>query len=122
MRHEELREFFANLTSEIFYGVEIESIHQSLEGESFVNTSTTTDKDTRLDIKANDLRGSRFSRTLLDVKVFNSQAKTSRRLLDDAYKYRVSLYQQRFYKSIRAASVSLFGCTGGAAPAATRTM
>ena len=41
--------------SEVCFGVEIEPKFQSLQGESFVNNSTTTDEYARLDVKANGL-------------------------------------------------------------------
>ena len=41
--------------SEVCFGVEIEPKLQSLQGESFVNNSTTTDEDARLDVKAKGL-------------------------------------------------------------------
>ena len=81
MRHNEIRDTFAALMSEVCFDVEIEPKLQSLQGESFVNNSTTADEDTRV---AKRLWGSRFSRTFFDVKVFNPHAKTSRRLLKDA--------------------------------------
>ena len=77
--------------SEFCFDVEIEPKLQPLQGERFVNSSTTTDEDARLDVKANGLWGSRLSRIFFDVKVFNPHAKTSRRLLKDAYKYHESL-------------------------------
>ena len=75
MMHNEIRDTFANLMSEIWFDVEIEPKLQSLQGESSVNNSTTTDEDARLDVKAYGLWGSSFSRTFFDVKVFNPQAK-----------------------------------------------
>ena len=62
------------IMSEVCYDVEIEPNHQSLQGESLVNNSTTTDEDARLDVKANGLWGSRFGRTFFDVEVFNPHA------------------------------------------------
>ena len=127
MRNNEIRDTFATFMSEVCFDVEIEPKLQSLQGESFVNNSTTTDEDARIDVKANGLWGLRFSRTFFDVKVFNPHAKTSRRLLKDAYKYHESLknskYQQRVLQVEQSSLCPLiFGCTGGAAPAATRTM
>ena len=55
MKHGEIRDTFANLMSEVCYKVEIEPKLQSLQGVSFVNNSTTTDEDARLDVKANGL-------------------------------------------------------------------
>ena len=127
MRHNEIRDTFATLMSEACFDVEIEPKFRSLQGESFVNNSTTTDEDAQLDVKANGLWGSRFNRTFFDVKVFKPHAKTSRRLLKDAYKnhnsQKHSKYQERVLQ-IEQDSFSplFFGCTGRAAPAATRTM
>ena len=96
MRHDEIRNTFANLMSEVRYDVEIEPKLQSLQGESFVNISTTTIEDARLDEKANGFWGSRFSRTFFDVKVFKPHAKSSLRLLKDAYKHHESLKNSRY--------------------------
>ena len=60
--YNETRDTFANLMNEVCHDVEIEPKLQPLQGESFVNDSTTTEDDARLDIKANGLWGSRFSR------------------------------------------------------------
>ena len=128
MRHNEIRDTFATLISKVCFDVEIEPKLQSLQGESFVNNSTTIDEDARVDVKANGLWGSRLTRTFFDVKVFNPHAKTSRRLLKDAYKYHESLknskyHQQRVLQVEQSSFCPLiFGCTGGAAPAATGTM
>ena len=83
--------------------------------------------EARLNIKANGLWGSRFSRAFFDVKIFNPHAKTSRKLHKDAYKYHETLknskYQQRILNVEQSSFCPLiFGCTGGAAPTATRTM
>ena len=51
MRHNEIRDTCATLMSEVCFGVEIEPKLQSLQGASFVNNSTTTDEDARLDTK-----------------------------------------------------------------------
>ena len=99
MRHGEIRNTFANLMSEVCFDVEIEPKLQSLQGESFGNNSTATDEDARLDVKAKGLLGSRFSRTFFDVKIFNPHAKTSRRLLKDAYKYHESLKNSKYQQS-----------------------
>ena len=73
-----MRDNFANLMSEVCYDADIEPKLQSLQCESFVNNSTATDEDARLNVKANGLWGSSFKRTFFVVKVFNPPAKTSR--------------------------------------------
>ena len=87
---------------------------------SFVNNSATTEDEARLDIKANGLWGSRFSRAFFD-------AKTSRKLHKDSYKYHETLKNSKYQQKILNVEQSsfcplIFGCTGGAAPTATRTM
>ena len=42
-----MRDTYANLMSEVWFAVEIKPKLQSLQGESFVNNSTTTDEDAR---------------------------------------------------------------------------
>ena len=50
---------------------------QTLQGETFANKNTTTDNDARLDIKANSVLKSRFSRPFFEVKMFYRFAKSS---------------------------------------------
>ena len=59
---------------DVCHDVQIEPKLQSLDGEIFSSNSITTDDDTRLDIKANSLWGSRFNRTFFDVKIFNRES------------------------------------------------
>ena len=127
MRYNEISDSFATLMSEVCFDVQIEPKLLSLQGVRFVNNSTTTDEDARLDVKANELWGSRFSRTFFDVKVFNPHAKISRRLLKDAYKYHESLKNSKYQQRVRQVEQRsfcplIFGYTGGAGPATTRTM
>ena len=96
MRHNEIRDTFATLMSEVCFDIDIEPKIQSLQGKSFVINSTTTDEDARLDVKTNRLWGLRFRRTFFDVKVFNPHAKTSRRLLKDAYNHHESLKNSKY--------------------------
>ena len=49
-----MRDNFANLMSEVCYDADIEPKLQSLQCESFVNNSTATDKDARLNVKKTD--------------------------------------------------------------------
>ena len=113
--------------NEVCHDVEIEPKLQPLQGESFVNNSTTTEDEARLDIKANGLWGSRFSRNFFDLKIFNPHAKTSRKLHKDAYKHHETLKNSKYQRRILNVEQSnfcplIFGCTGGSAPTARRTM
>ena len=82
-----------------------------LQGESFVNNSSTTDEDARIDDKINGLWSLRFSRTFFDVKVFNPHAKSSRRLLEKAYNREsdINRYLYRYmFKSILSTKNDFF--------------
>ena len=121
MRHDEIRDTFGIIMSEVSYDAKIGPKLQSLQAESFVNKSTTFDEDARLDVKAIGLWGSRFIRTFFDVKVFNPHAKTSPRLLRDAYRYHESLKNSKYKKRIlqfeqRSFCPLIFEYTDDAAP------
>ena len=121
-RHNDIEDTFVNLMNEVCHEFEI----QPLQGENFVNNSTTTEEKTRFDIKANGLWGSRLSRAFFDVTIFNPHAKTTQRLHKDAYKYHETLRNSKYQQSILNVEQSRFfplicGCTGGAAPTTTRT-
>ena len=88
MRH---NDSFANLLSDSFHDVEIETHLQPLQGETFAPKSTTTVDDARLDVKANGLWESRFNKTYFDVKNFNPLAKCCP---ESSRKYHESLKKQ----------------------------
>ena len=71
MRHNEIRDTFANLRKDLCFDVELKPKLQRLEGESFDNKTTTTEDEARFDIKANGLLETRFNHTTNDVKIFN---------------------------------------------------
>ena len=68
IRHNELRNSFANLLSDVCHDVEIELHLQALQGKTFALKSTTTADDSRSDIKTNGLWESRFNKNYFDVK------------------------------------------------------
>ena len=111
---------------EVCHDVQVEPQIQLLQGESFDNRSTTTEDDARLDIKANGLWGSKFSRIFFDVKVFNPLAKTTKNI-DDPYKYHENLKRLKYEQRIRDVEHStfmplIFACTGGTAPSANKVI
>ena len=127
IRHNDIRDSFANLLNEVCDDVEVEPCLQSLQGETFANRTTTIDDDARLDIKANGFFDSRFSRTFFDVKVFNPYAKSCPRSILDSYKYHESIkklkYEQRIIDVEKATFCPLiFSCTGGAGPSASKAI
>ena len=127
MRHDEIRDTFADIMKDVCFDVEIEPKLQPLEGESFENKTTTTEDDARLDIKANGLWESRFSRTFFDVKIFNPHAKSCPKTIKEAYKYHESMkklkYEQRIIDLENSSfNPLIFACTGGAGPSAPKVM
>ena len=127
IRHNEIRDTFANIMKKVCYDVELEPKLQPLEGESFDKKTTTTDDEARLDIKANGLWETRFSRTYFDVKIFNPLAKSCPKNIPDAYSYHETLkkskYEQRIC-NVKNSSFNplVFACTGGAGPSASKVM
>ena len=91
IRHNEIRDTIVNLMNEVCINVETEQKLQPLQGESYVNISTTTEDEDWLDIKTNGLWCLRCSRAFFDVKIFNIYAKTSQKLMKDEYKYHETL-------------------------------
>ena len=127
IRHNEIRDEMAKLMDEVCYDVSIEPNLQPLQSERFDNKSTTREDEARLDIKANGLWESRFTRTFFDVKVFNPHAKSCPKNIADAYKYheaiKKSKYEERVIKVEKSTFCPLiFSCTGGAGPSATKAM
>ena len=70
MRHDATRDTFAELMDKVCYDVEIDPHLQSFRGQSFDHRTTITEDGTRLDMKANGLWETRFSKTYFDVKIF----------------------------------------------------
>ena len=80
-----------------------------------------------MDIKANGLCGSSFSRTFFDVKIFKGHAKSSSKTIKDAYKYHESIKRNKYEERIRETEHSsfnalVFACSDGAGPSASRVM
>lgn len=127
MRHNEIRDTFATLVNEVCQDVQIEPKLQPLHEETFASNTTTTEEEARLDIKANGLWESRFTRTFFDVKIFNPLAKTCPKTILDAYKYHESIKKAKYEQRVIDVEHSsfnplVFACTGGAGPSATKVM
>ena len=118
VRHNELRDTFANLMSEV-----VEPLLQPLKGETFERNSTATD-DARLDIKANGLWGTVFERTSFDVKIFNPLAKSCPKTIRDSYKYHEELKYEQRIRDVENSTFNplVFSSTGGAGPSASKVM
>ena len=127
LRHNEIRDVFANLMDDVCHDAQIEPTLQCHDREIFSSNSTTTDDDARLDIKANGLWGSNFNRTFFEVKIFNPHSKSCPKTIKDAYKYQESIKRNKYEERIPETEHSsfnalIFACLGGAGPPASRVM
>ena len=86
IRHNELRDFTADVMSEVCHNVCIEPNLQPLSGESLANATANTEDGARLDISSQGFWGNRFQRAFFDIRVFNPNARSYRELqLTSAY-------------------------------------
>ena len=127
IRHNDIRDSFANLLNEVCDDVEIEPCLQTLQGEAFANRTTTTDDDARLDIRANGLWENRFSKTFFDVEIFNPHARTCPKDIGGAYKMHEQIKKLKYEQRIREVEHATFNplvvsCTGGAGPSASKVI
>ena len=123
VRHNEIRDTFANLMSEVCRDVAVEPLLQPPDGETFDRNSTATD-DARLDIKANGLWGSVFERTSFDVIIFNPLAKSCPKTIRDSYKYHEELKYEQRIRDVENSTFNplVFSSTGGAGPSVSKVM
>ena len=127
MRHDEIRDTFAKIMKDVCFDVEVEPKLQRLEGESFEYKSTCTEDEARLDIRANGLWDSLFSRTFFDVKIFNPLAKSCPKEVKEALKYHETLKKLKYERRILDVENSsfnplVFACSRGAGPSASKVM
>ena len=70
-RHNEVRNLLASCMKAAGFDTAIEPPLQQLTGEQFVRSTTTTDQEARLDIKAAGFWGDGAEEAFFDVRVFN---------------------------------------------------
>ena len=81
IRHNEVRNFTADVLTEVCSDVHVEPHLQPVsEGEFATGTSLNTSDGARLDIAASGFWGGRYQRTYLDVRVFNPHAPSNKAL------------------------------------------
>ena len=68
----------AALLNNVCHDVSTKSVLQPLTGENLRPQSSITEDYTHLDVALSDLWGSRFERTFIDVRIFNSHARSNR--------------------------------------------
>jgi hypothetical protein len=87
IRHNEIRDFTANLMSEVCHDVCVEPTLQPVTGEVLNGASGITDDGAKLDVAANGFWGGRHERAYFDVRVFPFKPATFGRLLQKTRKH-----------------------------------
>ena len=124
-RHNEVRNLLASCMKAAGFDTAIEPPLQQLTGEQFVRSTTTTDQEARLDIKAAGFWGDGAEEAFFDVRVFNPFAPSYRTLpLPALYqrheRAKRARYEERVLEVERAAFTPLvFSASGGASKLAT---
>ena len=127
IRHNEIRDFTANLMSEVCHNVAIEPHLQPITGEILSGASANTQDGARLDVAADGFWGSRFERAFFDVRVFNPYAPSNRQpQLSTTYRKHENIKKRAYDQRIRDVENSTFtplilSSTGGLGRAATST-
>ena len=86
VRHNDLRDFTANLLTEVCRNVCIEPPPQALTGELLSHETSNSEDGARLDVSAQGFWGDRHQRTFFDVRVFHPNAPSYRKMqLPSAY-------------------------------------
>ena len=86
LRHNDIRDFTANVLSDVCYNVSVEPHLQPLSGERFMGALTITDDGARLDIAADGFWGGWHERAFFDVRIFNPFALSKNRPIRACYR------------------------------------
>ncbi|XP_062508484.1 uncharacterized protein LOC134184756 [Corticium candelabrum] len=119
IRHNEVRDLFTNLLTEVCHDVHKEPVLQPLNGEVFQKRCTTSDENARLDIAVSGFWGGHFQRTFFDVRVFNPNASSYKSVqIPSLYKRQEQEKKRRYEERINNVELSSFtpiilACTGG---------
>ena len=125
LRHNELRDLFAELLKETSTNVSTEPELQPLSGEVFQAASAVVIDGARLDIKASGFWASRHEVDFFDVRVFNPLAPSYQHQSgDQTYanheRQKMLAYRERVRRVEHGTLTPLvFTCTGGAGPSGT---
>ena len=117
-RHNDVRDFTAELLSEVCKDVSLEPLLTPLTGETFRYRTANTDEHARLDVSARDV-WMRGSKAYFDIKVFNPLAQSySKQTLAAAHKSNENskkrLYGERVINVEHGSFTPLvFSCLGG---------
>ena len=118
IRHNEIRDFTAEILREVCHDIQVEPMLTPLSGENFQYRTANTDRDARPDVAARGvwIRG---SRAFCDVRVFNPLARTYRnQTLAAAHKTNENEKKRAYQERIRhvehgSFTPLVFSCFGG---------
>ena len=122
IRHDEIRDIFSHLHSEVCSGVGTEPTLQPLIGEELQYKSSNKEDGARLDIIARGFWDYKQQDALFDVRVFNSHA--HRQSLASCYRKHEQEKRRDYDERVREVEHGCFtplvlSTTGGFGPAAT---
>ena len=108
-RHNLIRDFTANVMTEVCQGVAIEPHLQPLSGETFSHLTTITDDNARSDICAQGFWGSGTQRAFFDVRICNPTARSYRHSsLQAVYRSHERSKRRQYEERIRDVEMSSF--------------
>ena len=118
VRHNDLRDFTANLLTEVCRNVCIEPPPQALTGELLSHETSNSEDGARLDVSAQGFWGDRHQRTFFDVRVFHPNAPSYRKMqLPSAYRLherqKQRSYDQRVHEIEHGSFTPLVFTTSG---------
>ena len=102
VRHNDLRDFTANLLTEVCPNVCIEPPLQALTGELLPHETSNSEDGARLDVSAQGFWGDRHQRTFFDVRVFHPNPPSYRKIqLPSAYRLHERQKQRTYDQRVR---------------------
>ena len=125
IRHNELRDFTAKVMTEVCHDVCLEPTLQPLTGETLRYATANTEDGAHLDISAQGFWDNRYQRAFFDVRVFNPNAQTHRKLqLASVYRKQEREKQRTYEQRIREVELGtftplVFSTSGGMAKSAS---
>ena len=101
IRHNEVRDFTANLMTEVCHDVCVEPNLQPITGEVLSHATAISDDGARLDIAANGFWCGCFEQAFFDVRVFNPHAPSNRQPLPACYRKHENLKKRAYEQRVR---------------------
>ena len=109
VRQNELRDFTAKVMTEVCHDVCVEPPLQLLLGETMSHATAVTEDEARLDIRVQGFWGNQHQRAFFDVRVFNPNAPSYRKVqFATAYHRQEKEKQRKYEQRIREVELGSF--------------